>query len=244
MKSEHFSDLHQHVLWGLDDGPQTRKQMHALLRQDAKDGVELVFATSHAYPKTTHFDLELYLKRLKEANRYCEKKGLSLRVLPGSEIHYCSAVADRLASGKLVPLGDSKYVLIEFSEDVRTGKIASAADSLYRAGYLPVVAHVERIRCLAKSPKYAIEMRNDYGLLFQMNCETVLHPRGFRQRRFVKYMLRERAIDVLATDAHDVRCRPVLMREAYQKIVREYGKRYARKLTRLGWKIAGLSPKK
>ena len=244
MKPKHFSDLHQHVLWGLDDGPQTRKQMHALLKQDAAAGIEIVFATSHAYPKTAHFDLELYRKRLQEANRYCKKKGLPLKVLAGSEIHYCSAVADRLSAGKLVSLADSKYVLIEFAEDVRTEKIASAADSLYCAGFLPVVAHVERIQCLTKSPKLAMEMREEYGLLFQMNCETVLHPRGFRQKRFVKHMLREHAIDVLATDAHDVFRRPVLMREAYRKICEDYGSRYARKLTRLGWKIAGLSPKK
>ena len=34
MREEGFSDLHQHVLWGLDDGPQTPEQMRALLAQN------------------------------------------------------------------------------------------------------------------------------------------------------------------------------------------------------------------
>lgn len=31
MKKRAFADLHQHLLWGLDDGPDTPKRMHALL---------------------------------------------------------------------------------------------------------------------------------------------------------------------------------------------------------------------
>ena len=57
MKSEGFADLHQHVLWGLDDGPQTSEQMRVLLRQDVEEGIQLVFATAHAYPKLRAFDL-------------------------------------------------------------------------------------------------------------------------------------------------------------------------------------------
>ena len=237
MKPIKFTDIHQHVLWGVDDGPQTRKQMHALLKEDVKNGISVVFATSHAYPKTRHFDKELYLKRLQEANDYCQRKGLPLKVLSGSEIHYCSTVADRLTSEKLLTLGESKYVLIEFSTDVKIERIEKASDSLYCAGYLPIVAHVERYRCLVKSPKRAMEIREDYGLRFQMNCETILHPHGFREKRFVNRMLEEEAIDAIATDAHDVVRRPVLMKKAYEKIVRKYGKEYARMLVHFGKKI-------
>ena len=238
MKKVHFTDLHQHVLWGIDDGPQTRKQMRALLRQDAENGIEIVFATSHAYPKTRPFDYKLYRKRLKEANEYCESKGWNLRVLPGCEIHYCSSVADRLAEGKLPTLGNTRYVLIEFSTEVSMERISSAADRLYCAGYLPVIAHVERYNRLVRSPKRAIELRDDYGLLYQVNCDTILHPHGFRERRFVKKMLEEEAIDAIATDAHDVQRRPVHMMEAYRKIARDYDPYYARQLVRLGKKIA------
>ena len=45
MREEGFSDLHQHVLWGLDDGPQTPEQMRALLAQNVQSGISLLFAT-------------------------------------------------------------------------------------------------------------------------------------------------------------------------------------------------------
>ena len=239
MSPEGFADLHQHVLWGLDDGPQTPEQMRALLAQDVREGIRLVFATAHAYPRLRAFDLALYRARLCEANAFCESEGWPLRVLPGCEIHYCPAVPDHLAAGRLPALGDSRRALIEFDSGVSPAEIAEAADRLYRAGYPPVLAHVERCRCLLRSPERALEMREEYGLIYQMNCETVLHPRGFRERRFVRRMLKARGIDAIATDAHDALRRPARMREAYQKIAGEQGCGYAQRLVSLGWQIAG-----
>lgn len=238
MKSEGFADLHQHVLWGLDDGPQTSEQMRTLLQQDVQEGIRLVFATAHAYPRLRAFDLSLYTERLAEANACCESEGWPLCVLPGCEIHYCSSVPDLLAAGKLPALGDSRRALIEFDSDVSPAEIGEAADRLYRAGYSPVLAHVERYRCLLHSAERALEMREEYGLIYQMNCETVLHPRGLREKRFVQRMLKERAVDAISTDAHDALHRPARMREAYQKIVREQGGDYAEQLVSLGWQLA------
>lgn len=239
MKSEGFADLHQHVLWGLDDGPQTSEQMRALLRQDVEEGIQLVFATAHAYPKLRAFDLALYWERLAEANACCESEGWPLRVVPGCEIHYCDSVPDLLTAGKLPALGNSRHVLIEFDHDTVLSQIGEAADSLYRAGFQPVLAHVERYQRLVCSPGRAMDMREEYGLLFQMNCETVLHPRGFRERRFVSWLLKAQTIDAIATDAHDAIHRPARMKAAYQKIAKEQGMDYAERLVSLGLKLMG-----
>lgn len=239
MKSDGFADLHQHVLWGLDDGPQTSEQMRALLRQDVEEGIQLVFATAHAYPKLRAFDLALYRERLAEANACCESEGWPLRVVPGCEIHYCDSVPDLLTAGKLPALENSRHVLIEFAPDISLAEIGEAADRLYRTGYTPALAHVERYQRLVCSPERAMDMREEYGLLFQMNCETVLHPRGFRERRFVSWLLKAQTIDAIATDAHDAIHRPARMKAAYQKIAKEQGMDYAERVVSLGLKLMG-----
>ena len=239
MKSEGFADLQQHVLWGLDDGPQTSEQMRVLLRQDVEEGIQLVFATAHAYPKLRAFDLALYWERLAEANACCESEGWPLRVVPGCEIHYCPAVPDHLSAGRLPTLGHSRHTLIEFAPDVSPAEIGEAADRLYRTGYPPVLAHVERYQRLVCSPERAMDMREEYGLLYQMNSETVLQPRGFREKRFVKRMLASCAIDAIATDAHDAIHRPARMKAAYQKIAKEQGMDYAERVVSLGLKLMG-----
>ena len=240
MSPHGFADIHQHVLWGLDDGPATRKQMHALLRQNVENGVRLVCATTHVAPGLRRFDAELYRERLKEANAYCRKRDWPLRILSGCEMYYSPAAVDALLEGRIPTLGGSLYVLIEFSEDVSAARIGKAANSLYRAGYRPILAHAERYRCLVRSPARAMAVRDEFGLLLQINCETVLRPRGFFRRRFVRTLLREQAVDVLASDAHDASRRPVQMRNAYRKIAREYDARYAKRLVHLGWRISKL----
>ena len=238
MMREDFADIHQHVLWGLDDGPQTFDQMRALLEQDVSNGISFVFATTHAYPQMRPFDMPLYRERINQASAFCNSQGWPLRILPGCEIHYCNFVPDLLTLGKLPTLGDSRHVLIEFDPRVTLPQIGKAADNLYHAGYHPVIAHVERYRCLVRSPRRAMEMRQEYGLAYQMNCHTVLHPAGIWQRRFVRSMLAAQAIDAIATDAHDTHLRPVLMREAQQAVADAYGEAYAYILTHFGWDIA------
>jgi protein-tyrosine phosphatase len=234
-----FADLHQHVLWGLDDGPGTAEQMYALLEQSAAEGIRLVYATTHADPQRRPFDLALYRARLGEANAYCEKKGLDLHILPGCEIKYSASVPDRLAAGRLLPLGASRHVLVEFAPDVSLYEICEAADSLYRAGYLPVLAHVERYRCLRQCsfPEKAMNLREEYGLFYQMNCAAAVHPHGLMERRFVHRMLTAQAIDVIATDAHDTVLHPAKMREAYRTISHLCGEDYAKCLTEFGWQL-------
>lgn len=234
MSGQGFTDLHHHILWGMDDGPKTPEQMHAMLDMAVRDGIGRIAATSHAYPGVQPFDMQKYLARLDEANQYCLQQGWALRLIRGCEIHYCDSVPDLLLAGKLLTLGESRMVLIEFDMDASAENICKAADRLYRAGYQPIVAHVERCGSLVRSPREAMSIREEYGLCYQMNCATVLQPRGLRERRFVQRMLREQAIDLIATDAHDVERRPVCMRAAYGRLLEECDRSYARRLVRFG----------
>lgn len=231
MSRQAFADLHQHVLWGLDDGPKTPEQMHAMLGMAVRDGIGLIAATTHAYPGLRAFDMETYLARLNEANRYCREQGWALRVMGGCEIHYSDNVADLLRAGRLPTLGESRMVLIEFDQDASAEEIEEAADRLYLAGCQPIIAHVERVGCLVRSPRKAMEIREEHGVFFQMNCATVLHPRGFRTGHFVRKMLEAQAIDLVATDAHDTAVRPVRMQDAHRLLAEKYGSDYAHHLT-------------
>ena len=239
MSDSGFTDFHQHVLWGLDDGPKTAKQMYAMLERAAADGIRLIAATSHAYPETREFNAAKYRKRLAEANEYCRQRQLALKVISGCEIHYSDRVPDLLRSNRLPTIGGTRVALIEFDYDASLEEIGEAADKLYRAGCRMMVAHIERYRSAVRSPGKAMELREEYGLYYQMNCNTVLHPRGLLGKRFVRRMLEARAIDLVATDAHDTERRPVCMKAAHAELTKRCGRKYAKKLVTFGRKLAG-----
>lgn len=232
-----MTDLHQHVLWGIDDGPRSPEAMHAQLFQAVTNNIGLVAATSHAYPKYQPFDMEQYCSHLAEAQAYCAEQDWPIEIVSGCEIHYSGRVPDMLRQGLLPTLDGTSHVLIEFSPRVNIDDICDAADSLYRVGYQPIIAHVERYACLARSSRDAISLRSDYGLTYQMNCDTLLYPRGLRERHFVRRMLEEQAIDLIASDAHDTLRRPIRMQQAYQTLCQRCGADYAERLTGFGWEI-------
>lgn len=234
MRKEGFTDLHHHILWGMDDGPKTPEQMHAMLKRAVKDGISSIAATSHAYPGVRPFDMDKYLARLDEARKYCRQQGWELQLLSGCEIHYCDSVPDQLMAGKLPTLGETRMVLIEFDPHADAATICRASNKLYRAGYQPIVAHVERCRSLLRSPRAAMEIREECGLFYQMNCSTVLEPRGIREHIFVRRMLGAQAIDLVATDAHDTAGRAVCMKETYRALLDRCEPGYARRLVRFG----------
>ena len=62
-----LTDIHQHLIWGLDDGANSRETMFSMLREAHRQGIKTVVATSHAAPGFQPFDIESYTQRLAEA---------------------------------------------------------------------------------------------------------------------------------------------------------------------------------
>ena len=229
-----MTDIHQHLIWGIDDGAATPEIMRSMLRTAHDQGIGVVVATAHARPGFAPFDTGLYAERLEEAQRFCDGEKLNVRILPGAEIAWTYQTALALRQEKVPALGNSDYVLLELWRNVSWQTAKEAVHQLIRAGYYPVLAHPERYLAFALSPKSAIRFRNETGALLQINADTVIKPRGFFERRFVRTLLSERAVDAVATDAHDCTDRPVNLKDACEWLEVNTDAAYARELTTFG----------
>ena len=225
-----ITDLHHHILWGLDDGPETEQEMHKMLRRASGQGVRTLFATPHACPGFVPFDRELYRQRLKEAQAFSDAEGLGLTLLEGAEIAWTYCAADALANGRVPSLNGTEYALIELWHDITWPQVREITQKLLRAGFTPVFAHVERYRCFLWQPQKAVRFKSEFGVCYQMNASFVLSPGGLVQRRFLKKMLKAQAIDAVASDAHDVKNRRIRLNEAEPLLKERCGEAYAKKL--------------
>ena len=226
-----LTDVHAHILWGIDDGPDKPEGMYAMLREAHEQGIGRIFATPHVCPGFEAFDAELYRARLREAQTYCRDNGWDIELLPGAEIAWTYQTVDALRRRVIPTLGDTDYVLIEFWQNISYQEAYTAVRSLVGAGYFPIIAHVERCRCFRWMPRQALRFREETGALFQMNASTLMQPHGFLETRFRNIMLRERALDAVASDAHGIPARPMNLRRAYSCLVNITDSRYAGLLT-------------
>lgn len=236
MKQE-LTDIHQHLLWGIDDGADSREIMYSMLREAQKQGIKTIVATSHARPGLQPFDMGLYTERLTEAQCFCKTEDLGICVLPGAEIAWTHQTPLALRQGRIPTMGGTDYVLLELWRNISWQAAQDAVKQLTRAGYCPVLAHPERYLAFIRSPKKTLQFRNETGALLQLNADTVLSPRNYWERRFTEYLLKEGAVDAIASDAHDCINRPVNMEAAYQWLTIHTDAAYAKELVTFGGEL-------
>lgn len=224
-----FADIHQHILYGMDDGPSTMSAMAAMLDAAVKDGTKAIVATPHAQPGIRPFNRKLCKERLLCARQYCREKHYALQILEGAEILYTSSTMQELARGRIPTLNGTDYALVEWPVKTDVIHISNDLRSLTNEGLVPVIAHTERLQCFRRNIAQLIKLRNMLEIRIQINAHTVLEPANFQVRRFVQRLFREEAVDYIASDAHDTAYRKTRMREAYNHIAKEYGTSAARK---------------
>ena len=227
-----YTDIHHHILSGMDDGAQNSKEMHAMLRRAADDGIVRIVATPHVTPGVERFDRERYDRVLEEAREYCEEKRIPIDLYGGAEILYTNQTCRFLEEGRVPTMAGTEYVLVEFSPDIRYERLIAALTDILRCGFLPIVAHVERYHCLTRHPARLREIKHELDVCYQVNCGTIIKQRDVLTRRFIKKILDWDLLDVLGTDSHHAEVtRTANMREAWLTLKQEFGGGYANELT-------------
>ena len=160
-------DIHTHVLPGIDDGAEKMALSYRMLRRSYKQGVRKVIATPHY--ATYHWRTKpQQIQELMEKLAARVRKAMpDLELYRGQEIQYFEGMVEMLREGKLLTLAGSRYVLTEFLPTSSWSQIERAVRELTMAGYLPVLAHIERYQCLREKGRLEELMKE--GAYLQMN---------------------------------------------------------------------------
>ena len=71
-------------------------------------------------------------------------------VCGGAEILYSLMTCDMLRDGRIPTLAETNIALVEFSPTVSYRQLEQAVKAIAEKGFLPMLAHVERYRCLVE----------------------------------------------------------------------------------------------
>lgn len=222
-----FTDIHQHFLWGIDDGARDEETMREMLRECARQNVRRICATPHACPGFEPFDMDLYRERLNQARNFCASEGLGINIMSGAEIAWTYQTVEALRRGSVPTLNGTEYALIELWHDISWQEVREAARQIMGAGFVPIFAHVERYSCFVWQPGRALDLRHELPALYQVNASTILKPGGPVMKNFVRRMLLEEGFDAVASDAHDMEFRPQRLESAWKTLREKCGEEYA-----------------
>ena len=196
------TDIHCHVLPGIDDGSQSWQESLEMLKLAAAQGFEAAVATPHASERFS----DRTPREIREMCGLLEERakavfGQTFRIYPGQEILYSEEAAERLLRGELLTINGSSYVLVEFVPNTPYSSILQGVERLRMSGFLPGVAHVERYGALRRDegPEGLLEA----GAILQMNYRS-LAGRWYEENCvWCRKMLKEKKVQLLGTDMHN-----------------------------------------
>lgn len=220
-----FADIHNHLLYGTDDGPQTFEEMTAMIDASYEDDVRIVVATPHFYPKCFGDNSQNAQKAFKELSDYCSEKYPDLKLILGNELFYVKGSSAWLKDGVCRTIGDTRFSLMEFKEDVSVVTVDEATESLLNRGFVPIIAHTERFCRLSRKD---IEWLKSNGVKIQVNVSVFESGCPLWMRLRLRWLMAKRLVDFVATDAHDMNERPPEMKKYFKYVSEKYGEEYAR----------------
>lgn len=224
-----LTEMHCHIIPGVDDGASTMDEVRALLKMEYKQGVRTIILTPHFRKGMFEVSAAEIRKQMKKVQRAAEQLNLDIEFFLGREFYADSHLSERLRSEDCLTLAGTKYILVEFSYSQTFQKIRSRVYELMAEGYIPVIAHIERYACLTANIDLVEELV-DMGAHMQVNASPVIGEDGLRQKRFCAKLMKRDLIYFIGTDAHDSRSRIPNLGRCAEYIEKKMGSDYAKKI--------------
>ena len=100
----------------------------------------------------------------------------------GMRVSRQSGYVETLNAGKRPTMGDTRFVLTEFSEVHDFRFIQERCYELISNGYEPIIAHAERYPVIRKNLEH-LEQLVDMGAYIQMNADSISGVEGWGMKR-------------------------------------------------------------
>ena len=216
-------DIHNHLLYGLDDGPLDAESMLELAREAEKIGITDIVVTPHYIEHRFKNSASIVKERTDEVQALLNDNKIDIKIYPSQEIHMFGKELEGLQSGELLPITQgSRYVLIEFPFFSVPDFAEETFDKLFNAGYRPLLAHPERIIPIQDDPEILYKLI-EKGALCQVTAGSLIDKYGEDAKRVADKLLKEDAIHIIGSDAHNTSNRNFHIREAYEYIEQQFG---------------------
>jgi len=220
-------DLHTHLLWDWDDGPDDRAQALAMCRMAEKDGTKKICLTPHLFRANRHGDdLGILHERMVEFQEKMGEAGVGLEFHWGAEV-YVHAEVVRVIERYRFTIDQTSYVFLEFAADGVPVGAANMLAQLLSKGFVPIISHPERNRGFAARPELLYEFVT-MGCAAQVTAASLTGEVGREVTETAGLFMVHNLVHFIASDAHRVIARPPILSRAVAAASKVVGESKAR----------------
>ena len=220
-------DIHMHLIPGVDDGAENMEMALAMMLRAKEQRISKIIATPHS--EVFRYSREggkIIFNRLADAAaKVCPEVKLYLGCEVYCETGIMDQVLEALVSGRYPTMNGTNYVLMEFSQWVYPENTVSCVETLVKAGYKPIIAHMERYKYLRDNMEL-VDCFRDIGAMIQLNAYSLFDEMDGAIINWARQLVQERKVDFLGTDAHRTYHRPPSAEKGlnwlYENVEQEY----------------------
>jgi tyrosine-protein phosphatase YwqE len=198
------TDMHSHLLPGIDDGSPDMATSLQLIKGFQSLGYKKIITTPHIlreiYPNTR----EIIITKLAEVRKEMAEAGIGMELHAAAEYFIDDHFAEELKNKiPLLTLGENS-VLVEFSMLTAPIDLQEVLFEMQMQNYQPVLAHPERYTYLARR-KEMYDQLKDAGCQFQLNLLSLSGYYGETVQQLADYLLKKNYYSFAGTDLHHER---------------------------------------
>lgn len=194
------TDIHSHLIPGIDDGAQSMEESMELIRGLQNIGFKKIITSPHVmmeyYPNTTAGIAE----GGNQVNQVLKERGINLAFGWAAEYFLDENFEALIASDDLLTIGEN-HVLFELSFFEPPRQLREVIFNLKIKGYHPILAHAERYGYWEKTPGKFNELV-EAGCSLQLNLLSLLGHYGSKVEKMATLLIREKLYDFAGTDVH------------------------------------------
>lgn len=194
------TDLHSHLIPGIDDGSKSLEESLDMLKRFSEMGYKKVITTPHIMSDFYKNTPEIILSGLEKVKAGIKNAGINIEIEASAEYYLDFSFEELIKQKNLLTFGDN-HVLFELSFSNEPPRVKEAIFNLQTEGYNPIMAHVERY------PFYfnewaTIEDLKNRGCLIQLNINSLSGQYGPAVKKMGEDLIDRDWVDVIGSDCH------------------------------------------
>lgn len=196
------TDMHSHLVPGIDDGAPDMDAAIQLIKGLAELGYKKLITTPHVMWDMYKNTSEDILQGFELLQQRINKENIDIAIEVAAEYFLDNYVKHLLA--KKEPLLTIKHnlVLVEFSMASEPIDLKEILFEMQLQGYQPVIAHPERYSYYERNMEFFAVMKSS-GYLFQLNVLSLAGLYGKSARIMAQHFIKNNYYELAGTDLHN-----------------------------------------
>ena len=198
-----ITDMHSHLIPGIDDGSKSMEESIQLIKELCELGFKKLITTPHIMSDFYKNTPENILSGLEKVQAAVKEECLPVTITAAAEYYLDDGFVQKLENEKLLCIKDN-YLLFEISYVNAPENMMDIIFRMQVQGYKPIMAHPERYPFWFNNLDFYKSLR-DQGVLLQLNVNSLSGYYGPEAKRTAEKMIDMELVDLIGTDTHGMK---------------------------------------